>query len=142
MFEFNPDLVVGDDEEADTIDVEREMDEEEESEIQIHDITNLAYVPTDVDTSGTQASVDRLAEIAANINTPMVNGADTDGKFALLLTFDLLTWILGSKILKHFMNRDLMKIYNKPFRKRTDVSILWKKKIKPRRNHRLVPLYQ
>ena len=88
MFEFNPDLVVGDDEEADTIDVEREMDEEE-SEIQIHDITNLAYVPTDVDTSGTQASVDRLAEIAANINTPMVNGADTDGKFALLLTFDL-----------------------------------------------------
>lgn len=77
LFEFNPDLVVGDDEEADTIDVEREMDEEE-SEIQIHDITNLAYVPTDVDTSGTQASVDRLAEIAANINTPMVNGADTD----------------------------------------------------------------
>ena len=78
MFEFNPNLVEGDDDEADGIAVEREIDEDE-NEIQIHDISDLAYVPTDVDNSGTQATVDRLTEIAAN-NTPMVNGADTDGK--------------------------------------------------------------
>ena len=79
MFEFNPDLVQGDDDEADAIEIERESDEEgEEENVQVHDITNLAYVPTEADNSGTQATADRLAELASNM--PMVNGADIDGK--------------------------------------------------------------
>lgn len=77
LFEFNPDLVEGDDDEADAIEIERESDDEgEEEKVQVHDITNIAYVPTEADDSGTQATADRLAELASNM--PMVNGADID----------------------------------------------------------------
>ena len=83
MFEFNPNLVEGDDDEADAVALEREVDEDD-ADIQVHDISDLAYVPTDVDNSGTQAAADRLTEMAANTTTPMVNGIDTDGRLGLL----------------------------------------------------------
>ena len=95
MFGFNPNFVERDYDKANAIAVEREIDEDE-SEIQVHDISDLVYVPTDVDNSDTQATVDRLTENAANINTPMVNGADTDSKLELLLTFDFLKLHYGS----------------------------------------------
>ena len=82
MFEFNPDLVQADDEEADAFAIEREVDEEdEENEVQVYDITNLAYVPTEADNTGTQAEAERLAGLVTGTTTPMVNGAELEGEF-------------------------------------------------------------
>lgn len=86
LFEFNPDLVQGDDEEADEIEMEREKDEDdEEDEVQVYDITDMNYIPTEADSSGTQASADRFPEMAPSLQDPLVNGADIEGEFFFLL---------------------------------------------------------
>ena len=83
LFEFNPDLVQDDDDEAEAVTITRGSDDEEEDEVPIHDITNLAYVPTEADSSGTQASLDRLAELGDGLSAPLVNGAELDGEFMI-----------------------------------------------------------
>ena len=83
LFEFNPDLVQDDDDEAEAVTITRGSDDEEEDEVPIHDITNLAYVPTEADSSGTQASLDRLVELGDGLSAPLVNGAELDGEFSL-----------------------------------------------------------
>ncbi|CAG5122241.1 unnamed protein product [Candidula unifasciata] len=73
MFEFNPDLVLADDDEAQEGEIEREQDEDDEvDETKVKDISDQMWgeMATDVDTTGTQASSDRLKA------TPVQNGID------------------------------------------------------------------
>jgi hypothetical protein len=69
MFEFNPDLIMGDDDgdEGGAVAIEREVEEMDE-ETKVVDIDLSNFTATDVDASGTQAVADRLA------NPPTVNG--------------------------------------------------------------------
>lgn len=69
MFEFNPDLMLGDDDEADEGVIEREK-EEGEDETKYFDVSDDLWksAATDVDNTGTQASSDRLSSRA------LVNG--------------------------------------------------------------------
>ncbi|BFZ15452.1 hypothetical protein BsWGS_18492 [Bradybaena similaris] len=73
MFEFNPDLVLADDDEAQEGDIEREPDEDDEvDDTKVKDISEHMWgeIATDVDNTGTQASADRLKA------APVVNGTD------------------------------------------------------------------
>lgn len=54
MFEFNPDLVAGDDAEADDTRYEREVDEEEEGPVYEINFNSLSGMAREVDGSGTQ----------------------------------------------------------------------------------------
>ncbi|RUS88472.1 hypothetical protein EGW08_003730 [Elysia chlorotica] len=69
MFEFNPDLMLGDDDEADEGVVEREKEEGEE-DMQCFEVTDDLWktAATEVDSSGTQATANRLTASA------LVNG--------------------------------------------------------------------
>ncbi|KAI8775940.1 zinc finger CCCH domain-containing protein 15 isoform X1 [Biomphalaria glabrata] len=62
MFEFNPDLVLGDDDEAQEGEIEREV-EEEEPDTNIVDISEGQWVAVEVDNTGTQASADRFQHL-------------------------------------------------------------------------------
>uniref|UniRef100_A0A0B6ZPL2 C3H1-type domain-containing protein n=1 Tax=Arion vulgaris TaxID=1028688 RepID=A0A0B6ZPL2_9EUPU len=75
MFEFNPDLVLEDDDEADEGVIEREMDEDEDNS-KVQDINEQMWgnMATEVDTTGTQATADRLKA------APVVNGTDSESK--------------------------------------------------------------
>ncbi|KAK3781615.1 hypothetical protein RRG08_029279 [Elysia crispata] len=76
MFEFNPELMLGDDDEADEGVIERETEEGEE-DTKCFEVTDDLWkmAATEVDNSGTQATADRLAANA------LVNGHnDESGK--------------------------------------------------------------
>ncbi|GFN90489.1 Zinc finger ccch domain-containing protein 15 [Plakobranchus ocellatus] len=61
MFEFNPDLILGDDDEADEGVIEREKEEDEE-DAKFFEVTDDLWksAATEVDNTGTQATADRL----------------------------------------------------------------------------------
>jgi len=62
MFEFNPELIGGDDEEASDTEIQREDDDDDEEEeagavkSKYKDISDQIFVPTEVDQSGTQCT--------------------------------------------------------------------------------------
>ncbi|XP_035827011.1 zinc finger CCCH domain-containing protein 15 isoform X2 [Aplysia californica] len=61
MFEFNPDLIKDDDDEAQDGAVAIEREEEEMDEFKVVDVDLSNFKATDVDASGTQATADRLS---------------------------------------------------------------------------------
>lgn len=71
MFEFNPDLVEGDDAEAGDDQYEREPEEEEEDVGNVRDIDLSMFVPTESDGTGTKAEERTRSEVE---ETATVNG--------------------------------------------------------------------
>ncbi|GFR69866.1 zinc finger CCCH domain-containing protein 15, partial [Elysia marginata] len=69
MFEFNPDLMLGDDDEADEGVIEREKEEGEE-DTKFFEVTDDLWknAATEVDNTGTQATNDRLAAASSLVN--------------------------------------------------------------------------
>lgn len=114
LFEFNPDLIAGDDDEAAEVTYTRESDEEEEEDeeqevIQYKDVDESMFVMTDVDGTGTVA-VDRTFAVGkpatapddestkldeAGAIPPTVNGpgggepSDTDAAIAMAMSATL-----------------------------------------------------
>lgn len=83
MFEFNPDLVEGDDAEAGDDQYEREPEEEEENVGTVRDIDLSMFVPTESDGTGTKAEERTQSEVE---ETATVNG-DLNGNFLQLKIF-------------------------------------------------------
>ncbi|CAL1548078.1 unnamed protein product [Lymnaea stagnalis] len=79
MFEFNPDLILGDDDEAQEGDIEREREEDEVDDTNIVDITDSHWVAVEVDNTGTQAAADRLQNLQA-IVVNGINGGEEASK--------------------------------------------------------------
>ncbi|XP_045178488.2 zinc finger CCCH domain-containing protein 15-like [Mercenaria mercenaria] len=77
MFEFNPDLVQGDDEEATEDYLEREDQEEDEGGANVKEIDVGMFVPTEIDGTGTRAE-QRTAETTAEGTVPTMNGVVGD----------------------------------------------------------------
>ncbi|XP_060569761.1 zinc finger CCCH domain-containing protein 15-like [Ruditapes philippinarum] len=77
MFEFNPDLIEGDDEEATEDVLEREDQEEEDVGSNVKDIDLGMFVPTDIDGTGTRAE-ERTAAGAGEGKAPTMNGIAGD----------------------------------------------------------------
>ncbi|XP_052813627.1 zinc finger CCCH domain-containing protein 15-like [Mya arenaria] len=81
LFEFNPDLVQGDDDEAGDESYERDDDEDEATFRNVKDIDLSMFVPTECDGSGTKADRDvRITNGTAEASggEAMVNGDDGD----------------------------------------------------------------
>lgn len=88
MFEFNPDLVQGDDDEATEDVLQREEQDDEDSNANVKDIDIGMFVPTEIDGTGTRAE-DRTIAGAGEGKEPTVNGVVGDGMafFVFILFF-------------------------------------------------------
>ncbi|XP_067843796.1 zinc finger CCCH domain-containing protein 15 [Heptranchias perlo] len=79
VFEFRPDLISADDEEADDTQYPQEDDEEVEEEAQVNDIDISRFVPIEIDKTGITVSTgfDRMGVIhSATLSKEMPNDAD------------------------------------------------------------------
>ncbi|KAL4217130.1 hypothetical protein ACF0H5_023584 [Mactra antiquata] len=77
MFEFNPDLVAGDDDEAGDYTIEREKDDDDEETSNVKEINLDMFVPTEADGTGSRAEERTLG--AESVSTePVMNGDVND----------------------------------------------------------------
>ncbi|XP_059146216.1 zinc finger CCCH domain-containing protein 15-like [Physella acuta] len=80
MFEFNPDLVLADDDEAQEGEIEREREEDEEESLKVVEIRDDQWVAVEVDNTGTQAADDRLESLKSMLHIQQTAAREESSK--------------------------------------------------------------